>query len=110
MAIKKEEPELFGRLLYESIKTTDKYTNIAICGLSPEVMDYGTQIQKDGTFPIFVSLFESLENMSGIIRVDTHRCTTTLRKWHIIAVKETLECTITEIENKLKLEGNDNDE
>ena len=64
MAIKKKEPELFGRLLYESIQTTDKYTNIAICGLSPEVMDYETQIQKDGTFPIFVSLFESLENIS----------------------------------------------
>ena len=64
-------------------------------------MEYGTKIQKDGTFPIFVSLFESLENISGIIRVDTHRCTTTLGKWYITATKETLETTITEIDNKL---------
>ena len=102
MNLKKEESELFGRLLYESIKTTDKYTNIAICGLSPEVMDYGTQIQEDGTFHNFVSLFEGLEGIDGVIRVDTHRCTTTLGKWHITATKDKLESVCLEIDQKLK--------
>ena len=53
-----------------------QYRNIAICGVSPEMMEYPIN-SYSGT------LMEDLYSLKGVIRVDTHTRTPTLGKWHI---------------------------
>ena len=53
-----------------------QYRNIAICGVSPEMMEYTATDTGD-------TLIGRLYNLKGVERVDTHTRTSSLGKWHI---------------------------
>ena len=69
-------PDIFGRILYNSIKKKMQYRNIAICGVSPEMMEYSDKAKNN-------TLIGRLYNLKGVERVDTHTRTPSLGKWHI---------------------------
>ena len=83
-SLKGADPELFGRLLYNSYKSTEKMRNIGVAGISPEMMDFGGMtIEGEST-----SLLEKLHHIPGVSRVDLHRQTAALGKWHILVKDE----------------------
>ena len=70
--LKSNDPELFGHMLNQSIVAMNNIRNVAICGISPEVMDAYLQNED--------SLFDKLSKIEGVQRVDPHRRTVDLGK------------------------------
>ena len=83
MGIKYSDPGLFGRLLSNSSSARNKMRNIAICGITPKIMDYGNSLSDSQLLSSGRSLLEELQETNGILRIDPHRRTVDLGKWHI---------------------------
>ena len=80
--LRRSDEETFGRLLHESMVKQQATRNMAIYGVSPEMMDYG-RTAINGNFPEQESLWDQLYNIKGILRVDPHMRTADLGKWHL---------------------------
>ena len=92
-SLRKHNQTAFGQLLNESISTTDKINNVALFGISPEVMDFNDYDNN------ITSLWDSLHDLEGVVRVDSHRRTSDLGKWHVSVHHHLLETTKTTIDN-----------
>ena len=57
-------------------KKKKQYRNIAICGISPEMMEHVVESTNE-------TLIGKLYNLKGVERVDTHTRTPSLGKWNI---------------------------
>ena len=69
--LRRGDEQMFGRLLHESIIKQKATRNMAIYGVSPEMMDYG-RTAVDGTFPDHEALWDQLYDVKGVYRVDPH--------------------------------------
>ena len=74
--LRRIRPDIFGRSLYNSIQKKMQFRNIAICRVSPTMMEYSSSDLND-------TLIEKLFNLPGVVQVDTHTRTPTLGKWNI---------------------------
>lgn len=82
--LKDSDPDIFGRFLYSSLKNVSNMRNIALAGISPDFMDYGSYPTSPlGKIPENDSLFDRISNLDGVIRIDSHRRTIDLGKWHV---------------------------
>ena len=80
------EPDLFSKIILKSMQNMGKYRLISIAGISPPVMDY-TSIDPH-TRKFKSTLFDKSFNLDGVIRLDPHRRTSDLGKWHVTVKKE----------------------
>ena len=83
MGIKYSDPGLFGRLISNSSSARMKMRNIAICGITPKIMDYGNSLSDSRLLSSGRSLLEELQETNGTLRIDPHRRTVDLGKWYI---------------------------
>jgi hypothetical protein len=88
-ALKHEDPELFGKFLCHQNDFLENHRNIAIVGVSVEVMDHK---ELDDMSPadelVGPSIWNTLRTTEGVSRIDPCCRTSDLGKWNISCTKE----------------------
>lgn len=76
-------------------KIKNEYRNVAVCGVTPEIMDYG---KCDKNFSKDASMLEKLLATTNVIQVDPSRRTVDLGKWNVMVNTKNYEAAVAEID------------